>query len=69
MSERQILLTSLFSLASAIVAGTVAALTVHWLTLSRERAAWIRDRQMEEWRELLSEFAQVYVFLLSLGFG
>jgi hypothetical protein len=56
----QILVTSIFSLVAAIV----AAFTVHWLTRSREHEIWVRDRKMNEWKELIGALATAHVSIL-----
>lgn len=45
------------SLLSGVAGAVVGALAVHFLARSREHEAWIRDRRMEEWRELMSALA------------
>jgi hypothetical protein len=41
------------SLVFSVIGGFVGAFTVHLLSRLRSREEWIRDRQIQEWRELM----------------
>lgn len=46
--------TVVSALIGAASGSVVSTVTVHWLTQSREQAAWIRNCEKEEWTELLT---------------
>jgi hypothetical protein len=57
----------LATLIIAFSSGVTSAFVVHVLTRSREREAWVRNCEKEEWRELFKVMTKAEVSLLRLG--
>jgi hypothetical protein len=52
---------------SPVVAGFIGAVGVHLLTQSREQAAWIRNCEKEEWKELVTAMTTAEVSLIGVA--
>ena len=58
---------SISTIVLSFFVGIASALTVHFLSRSREHETWIRDCEKEEWRELLTALAKAELAVLRIG--